>query len=151
MEHTGSGNKVMDTTRLLGTPPGFIRRPICYTRQLSVFLTLPVTSRCLEFLLSMRQTHNYSASQYVRDTGFPLTWMCRCCITSHAESDMQKEAEEYHLRNKTPSGTVIGRPAGYEAYRGRSTMQYQHQSSGRMEQNTQRDDKSLRVEATSQA
>lgn len=63
---------------------------------------------------------------------------------------MKAEAEEYHLRNKTRPGTVIGRPAGYESYRGRSAMQYQQQSSGRTEQNTQSHDKNLRIEATSQ-
>ncbi len=77
----------------------------------------------LETPLTMKQTHSYSASQYVNETGFPLSWMCRCCITGHSASDMRAEAEEYHERNKTRSGTVIGRPAGREAYHGRSAMQ----------------------------
>ena len=94
----------------------------------------------------MRQSHNYSASQYVRDGGFPLTWMCRYFCTSHAISDMQDEAEENHERSKIQLGTIIGRPAGHEAYTGRSAMLYQQQSRDRTVQNAQRDDK-LRVEA----
>ncbi|KIX04837.1 uncharacterized protein Z518_05708 [Rhinocladiella mackenziei CBS 650.93] len=62
---------------------------------------------------------------------------------------MQEEAEENYERNKSQPGTIIGRPAGLEAYHGRSAMQYQQQSRDRTAQNTQRDDK-LRVDATSQ-
>lgn len=73
----------------------------------------------------MKQTHSYSASHYVSDNGFPLTWMCRCCLTGGAESTRKEEAEEYHLRNKTQTGKIIGRPAGHQAYKGQSAMRYQ--------------------------
>lgn len=73
----------------------------------------------------MKQTHSYSANQYVRDNGFPLSWMCRCCCTSQAEADMRAEAAENHERSKTQPATIIGRPAGYKAHTGRSAMRYQ--------------------------
>jgi len=76
----------------------------------------------------MRQTQSYSASQYVRDNGFPLTWMCRCCISSHSTQDMHAEADEYHERNKTKPGIIVGRPAHLAPYRGRSGMRYQPQA-----------------------
>lgn len=77
----------------------------------------------------MKQTHNYTSSQYVNEGGFPLSWMCRCCCgADQAKSGMREEADEYHVRNKTPAGTVIGRPVALGAYRGQSAMNYQSQS-----------------------
>ncbi len=77
----------------------------------------------------MRQTNGYSGSQYARDSGFPLVWMCHCCCTSRAASDAQAEVEEHYQRTKSKPGVIIGRPAGREAYTGRSAMQYKQQSS----------------------
>lgn len=76
----------------------------------------------------MKATHEYSAAQYVRDTGCPLTWMCRCCCTSNANAAMKEEFQEYELRTKTRPGTIVGRPAGREAYVGKSGMKYEQQS-----------------------
>jgi len=76
----------------------------------------------------MQQTQGYSGSQYARDNGFPLTWICRCCCAGPAHSTIREEAEEYHERNKSRPGTIIGRVAGREAYIGKSAMQYQKQS-----------------------
>ena len=97
----------------------------------------------------MKQTYNYSASQYVSDNGFPLSWMCRCCLgTNHATSGIREEAEEHHERSKSRPGTIIGRPAGREAYHGRSAMLYQQQSRRKTEQSI-KDDK-VPDEATSE-
>lgn len=41
---------------------------------------------------------------------------------------MEEEIEEYQLRTKTRPGTVVGRPAGREAYVGKSAMKYEKQS-----------------------
>lgn len=60
----------------------------------------------------MRQTTPYTASQYNSDNGFPLTWICRCCCgTARYESGIEEEATEYHLRNMTKPGVIVGRPA----------------------------------------
>lgn len=102
--------------------------------------------------LSMSPQRSYTASDYVRDNGFPLSWMCRCCLgTGRAHSGVEQEFSEYQQRTKPKPGTVIGRPAGREAYHGRSaTMVYQQQQSrNRPEQTTPRDDKSG-VETTSE-
>ena len=53
---------------------------------------------------------------------------------------MQEEAEEYHQRNKTQAGKIIGRPAGREAYTGQSAMRYEQQASDRKVQETQLDE-----------
>jgi len=77
---------------------------------------------------TMKQSHSYSASQYVNEGGFPLSWMCRWCCLRNVSSGMKDEAEEYHMRNKPTPGKIIGRPAGRDAYHGQSAMSYQKQS-----------------------
>ncbi|RVX75682.1 hypothetical protein B0A52_00038 [Exophiala mesophila] len=72
----------------------------------------------------MRRTHEYTASQYVTDSGFPLSWMCRCLCTGRADEGREQEAEEYHQRNKPAPNVIIGRPAGRNAYHGQSAMRY---------------------------
>ncbi|KIW81611.1 hypothetical protein Z517_04637 [Fonsecaea pedrosoi CBS 271.37] len=76
----------------------------------------------------MKQTHSYTASHYVSDNGFPLSWMCRCCITGGVAKDREAEIEEHYLRSRTQAGKIIGRPAGLQTYPKRATMQYQRQS-----------------------
>jgi len=61
---------------------------------------------------------------------------------------MEEEAEEYHERNKSRPGTVIGRVAGREAYIGKSAMRYQEQSHARAEQSQDAVD-GLQLEAPS--
>jgi hypothetical protein len=78
----------------------------------------------------MKQTHTYTASQYVSDNGFPLSWMCRCCVSGY-KTDRQEEAQEHFERTKSRPGTVVGRPAGREAYQGQSAMLYQQKSRGK--------------------
>jgi hypothetical protein len=95
----------------------------------------------------MRQTHHYSASQYVGDSGFPLTWICRCCFESGAKSAMREEAEENYQRSKSQPGKIIGRPAGYQAYTSHSAMRYQRQPQKMKGQEAQREDQS-QVEIT---
>ncbi|KAK5028267.1 hypothetical protein LTS07_006358 [Exophiala sideris] len=99
----------------------------------------------------MKSQYNYSASDYVRDNGYILTWMCKCCCATRATSGMDEEFQEYQQRTKVQPGTVIGRPAGREAYLGRSaTMHYvQQQARDNPVENAQKDDKSA-VEATSE-
>lgn len=41
---------------------------------------------------------------------------------------MKEEFQEYELRTKTRPGTIVGRPAGREAYVGKSGMKYEQQS-----------------------
>ena len=72
----------------------------------------------------MRETHDYSASQYVRDNGFPLTWIVRL-FTKRATSRIHEEAEENHHRHHSGrAGKIIGRVAGPEAYTGKSAMRF---------------------------
>ncbi|OAP61807.1 hypothetical protein AYL99_04010 [Fonsecaea erecta] len=97
----------------------------------------------------MRQTHSYTASHYVNEGGFPLSWMCRCCITSAATRGMQDEIEEHYSRRETQPGKIIGRPAGQQAYPKRTTMQYQRQSPDTTVQNSQRGERQEAAESTS--
>lgn len=76
----------------------------------------------------MRRTHDYTASNYVADSGFPLSWMCRCICTGRAAAGAEQEAEEYHQRNKPKPNTIIGRPAGRDAYHNHSAMRYGRQN-----------------------
>ncbi|KIW23098.1 uncharacterized protein PV07_11324 [Cladophialophora immunda] len=99
----------------------------------------------------MKQTHSYTASQYVNDNGFPLSWMCRCCITSGMTSGMKDEIEEHHLRSQTQPGKIIGRPAGLQTYPKRTTMQYQRQSPDTTVQNSQKGERQEAAESTSNA
>jgi hypothetical protein len=55
---------------------------------------------------------------------------------------MQEEAEEHYQRTKSQPGTIIGRPAGREAYTGQSAMRYEQQSRDGIVQETQKGDKS---------
>ncbi|KIY03908.1 uncharacterized protein Z520_00600 [Fonsecaea multimorphosa CBS 102226] len=97
----------------------------------------------------MKQTHSYTASHYVNENGFPLSWMCRCCITSGATSGLRDEIEEHHLRTKVQPGKIIGRPAGHVAYPKRATMQYQPQSPDTTQQNSQTGEQKEATESTS--
>ena len=56
----------------------------------------------------MRETQPYTSTQYRRDNGFPLAWMCTCCIS---RSGPEEEAEEhFQQRNEERQGKVIGKP-----------------------------------------
>jgi hypothetical protein len=58
----------------------------------------------------MRQTHTYTSTHYVRDNGFPLAWMFRCCI-SRDMVPAEVEAAEHHSRAEDARrGKVIGKP-----------------------------------------
>ena len=48
--------------------------------------------------------------------------------------DRKAEVEDYQRQTMTRPGTVVGRPAGKDAYHGNSAMNYQRQSSGKGEQ-----------------
>ena len=64
---------------------------------------------------------------------------------------MDEEFQEYQQRTRVQPGTVIGRPAGRDAYQGRSaSMKYgQQQARDRPVENVQTDAKAP-VEATSE-
>jgi hypothetical protein len=79
----------------------------------------------------MRQTHPYTASDYNRDHIFPLfVWLCwPSCRSQQYAATIKEEAAEYHQRNKTKPGVIIGRPAkSSEAYTGMSAIRYQQRS-----------------------
>lgn len=82
----------------------------------------------------MRPTHEYSATQYTRDNGFPLTWIIRL-FTKRATSRIDDEAEENHHRQRSQrKGKIIGKAAGAEAYTGRSAaLRGKERGSGRGE------------------
>lgn len=69
----------------------------------------------------MRQTHEYTSSQYNADNGFPLTWLFKRHLKKKIRSGIQGEAEENHRKHEAArSGKIIGRVAGPEAYIGKS-------------------------------
>jgi hypothetical protein len=51
---------------------------------------------------------------------------------------MKEEAEDHHKRSQSKPGTIIGRPAGRDAYHGQSAMSYQKQSRDTTVENTQK-------------
>jgi hypothetical protein len=87
----------------------------------------------------MKETRAYSASAYRRDGGVGLGWTFRYCCVRNANEDMQNELEEFHRQRKSQPGTVIGRPAGIEAYRGQSAMLYQQKSGNKKGQEGKND------------
>jgi hypothetical protein len=97
----------------------------------TIFVLSTISPHCLNFPAVMRQTHQYSASQYVGDNGFPLTWICRCCLSSGAQSTMREDIEENHQRSKTQPGKIVGRPAGHpQAYVSHEAMRFQQKVLG---------------------
>lgn len=76
----------------------------------------------------MRQTREYSASQYVRDHGFPLAWIFRL-FTTKSSLGAAEEAKEHHQQALAGrKGKIIGRAAGREAYTGESALRFQEKS-----------------------
>lgn len=59
----------------------------------------------------MRQTHTYTSENYRRDNGFPLVWMCTCCIKSEVKGAEVEAQEHFQQRSEARQGKVIGRPA----------------------------------------
>lgn len=68
----------------------------------------------------MRETHQYSATNYVNENGFPLTWIIRL-FTRRAASGIEEEAEECLQRNLKVK-KIIGRPGGSEAWTGNTSQ-----------------------------
>jgi hypothetical protein len=58
----------------------------------------------------MRQTHTYTSEHYVRDNGFPLAWMFRCCISRDMVPAEVEAAENHERAVKARQGKVIGKP-----------------------------------------
>jgi hypothetical protein len=58
----------------------------------------------------MKQTHTYTSEQYRRDTGFPLVWMCTCCISRSTSAPEEEAEEHFQQRNDARAGKIIGKP-----------------------------------------
>lgn len=78
---------------------------------------------------TMRQTHNYTASQYTHATASPLAWIVHL-FTKRKSAGIAEEAEEYYQRkNAGQRKKIIGRVAGPEAFTGASATRIQLSSS----------------------
>lgn len=71
----------------------------------------------------MRQTHEYTSSNYTRDTGFPLVWIITYFFKRSAAKsyETKEEPDKYHQRNIGQGRKIIGRAAGPEAFTGKSS------------------------------
>jgi len=75
----------------------------------------------------MRQTHEYTSSNYKRDTGFPLVWIITYLFKRSAAKthETKEEPDKYHQRNIGQGRKIIGRVAGPEAHTGKSSNRVQ--------------------------
>lgn len=73
----------------------------------------------------MRETYPYTGKDYGRDNNFRQSWILKEIFTRGARASVEEEIKEYNLRHDNArNGKIIGKPAGREAYLGKSAKYY---------------------------
>lgn len=97
----------------------------------------------------MRESNQYTGSQYARENGIGLAWIFSKLFTRGMKSSISSEADAYHQRNDDArKGKIIGRPAGRDAYHGKSAVLFQERSVTKTERKSQENDTAQAGEKT---